>query len=145
MQHKRWEEQDWLVKTKTDSRKQQVRRAKKQSQLREERNESEGEGKQLGGARSKGKIEGRRRRVQVTAGGAKQDKQIGMATLKNCLGCLYFPVVVFTPQHFYSTVYYFAVAPTPVSRYTRESILQVPATSHASESLPTHTNLLTYL
>ena len=65
-----------------------------------------------------------------------------MTTLKNCLACSYFPVVV-SPPIFICTVYYFAVVPTPVSCYTRES---TASTCHITRVLITrHTQLIPLL
>ena len=119
------EARDWLAKTKASSRnsksveqrcrvngggrarlgsddedqqrKQQVKRAKTLSERREEQIEEQNK----------------------TAGGARQDRWNGMATLKNCLACSYFPVAVFIPQYFFFTMYYFAVAPTHESLHRR--------------------------
>ena len=65
-----------------------------------------------------------------TMGGASQDGWNGMATLKNCLACSYFPVVVFIPQYFFVQCITLLLHQHPRVA-THASLPRVPASSHA--------------
>ena len=69
--------------------------------------------RRVNGERSKSKSEIKQREEQDRTDGRH-------GNTKNCLACSYLPVAVFIPPVFVCTVYYFAVAPTHASCYTRE-------------------------